>query len=382
MRKLHVALSLGILLAACASDNVEPPAPLTPILKPSYTASEEWTRYIPSSDAVLRVDLGAASDSNLVFTATYSGSVYAFSLHSGYTEWHVKTGLALGAGPVVKDGMVVVASSGGTVFALKASDGTTLWKTELDGEVVDRPAIGAGSVIVRTTDGRVVALAADSGKQRWKIAYDEPRLTLRGACEPLIVDRTVYVGLDDGKLVALSIDDGSQLWAATVGTSKGSDELSRLTDVDGMLATDGDEIFAVAYRGQAVAVSRANGQVMWSRDLASYTGATTDGQNVYVTDLHSAVWALNKDTGTPVWTQPVLRAHDLTAAVPYKDSVIVGGIDGHFHFLSRKDGSLMAREQLGGAPILSPPLVVGDLVVILSTGGRISAYRITPAKGG
>jgi len=382
MKKLLASLALGLLAAACANDNVEPPALLTPILKPAYKVSEVWSRSISSSDAVLRIKLTEATDGRDVFIATNNGSVYGFSLKSGSTDWHVKTLFPLSAGPESKDGVVVVAGTGGTVLALDPATGKTLWQTELNGEVLAKPAIGSGSVVVRTTDGRIVALDASTGKQRWKTSYDVPRLTLRGAGDPLIIDRVVYTGLDNGKLVALNLDEGTQLWEATVTTANGSDELSRLTDVDGTLAVEGDVVYAIGYRGQLVAVSRSNGQVLWSRDLSSYTGVSTDGDHLYVTDLHSAVWELEQSNGVPLWTQPVLRAHDLTMPVPFQDSVVVGGIEGDFHFLSKQDGSLMAREELDSDPIQTPPLVVGNEVVVMSTGGHIGAYLVTPVSKG
>ncbi|MGE5626433.1 MAG: outer membrane protein assembly factor BamB [Bacillota bacterium] len=380
MKKLLASLIAGLLLAACANDNVEPPALLTPILKPAYNVHQLWTRYISSSDAVLRISLGESTDGNDVFIATHDGSVYGFGIRSGYTDWHVKTGFELNSGPIFKDGIVVVAGTGGSIRAMDPSSGKTLWQTDLNGEVLAKPAIASGSVVVRTTDGRIVALATDTGKQRWKTSYDVPRLTLRGACDPVVVDRMVLDGLDNGKLVALNLDDGSQLWEATVTTENGSDELSRLTDVDGVLAVDGDNVYAIGYRGQLVAVARSNGQVLWSRDLSSYTGVSTDGDHLYVTDLHSAVWELEKSNGVPVWTQPVLRAHDLTLPVSFGNSLVMGGIEGDFHFLSKLDGSLLARAQLDSDPIQAPPLVVGNEVVVLSTGGRVGAYLVTPVQ--
>lgn len=379
MKKLLASLIVGLVVAACAEDNVEPPALLTPIIKPAYNIDEVWRRWISSSDALLRVNLTIATDGTDTYIATHDGSVYAFSLKSGGTEWHIKTGLELNAGPALKDGILLVASSGGTILSLDPASGKTLWSIDLNGEVLGQPAIGSGSVVIRTTDGRLVALDAATGRQRWKTTYDVPRLTVRGACDPIIVDRVVYDGLDDGKLVALNLDDGNQLWEATVTNANGSDELSRLTDVDGVLAVDGDEIYAVGYRGQLVAVSRSNGAVIWSRDLSSYTGVSSDGEHVFVTDLHSAVWELEKSNGVPVWTQPVLRAHALTLPVSFGDSVVVGGIEGDIHFLSKKDGSLLARGEFDNAPILAPPVVVGNEVVVMSTGGRIAAYRVTPA---
>jgi outer membrane protein assembly factor BamB len=381
MKKLLYSVALVLILAACASDNVEPPALLKDIAKPQLKIDELWSRWISSSDAVLRVNLRIVHDDHDLYIATNSGKVYAFELKSGGTDWSVKTRLTINAGPALSNGMLVVASSGGTILALNAKDGTTLWKVDVNGEVLASPAIGPGNVIIRTTDGRILALSNDNGRQLWKTSYDVPRLTLRGASDPVIRDGVLYLGLDNGKLVAMNLDDGSQMWQATVANSSGADELARLTDVDGDIVVAADRVYAVGYHGQTVSVSRANGQVEWARDLTSYTGVNADGDDVYVTDLHSSVWALDRRSGVPVWTQPEMRAHNLTLPVPFGDSLILGGVDGHIHFLSKKDGSVMARTQLGSAPILAPPVVVGDEVLVLTSGGTIGAFRVTPNGG-
>ena len=379
MRKILLSILAASLLVACAKDNVEPPAPLTDIGKPQLMVNELWTRGISGNNVVQRVNLAPASDATNVYVASNTGSVYALSLNDGSILWRTKMlGVMLDAGPAVKDGMVVVASSGGLVIALDPPTGKILWKSDVNGEILAVPAIGSGTVVVRTTDGRVMALAADSGKQRWKTSYDVPRLSLRGASNPVILDRVVLVGLDDGRLVAVNLDDGSQLWQTTVGTPKGSNELARLADVDGVLAVSGDDVYAVGYRGQVAAITRPNGQIFWTRDVDSYTGVSVDDKNVYVSDLNGTVWALDKLNGAPAWTQPVLHARALTVPRPFGDSVVVGDIQGYVHFLSKQDGSLMARERLGSDPITAPPLVVGDVLVVQSNDGKVGAYTAKP----
>ena len=379
MRKLLLSILTASLLAACAKDNVEPPAPLTDISKPQLVVDELWTSSISGNNVAQRVNLAPASDGTNVYVASNTGSVYALSLKDGSTVWRTKMlHVMLDAGPAVKDGIVVVASGGGLVVALDPATGKIMWKSDVNGESLAVPAIGSGTVVVRTTDGRLIALAADSGNQRWKTSYDVPRLSLRGASNPVILDRVVLVGLDDGRLVAVNLDDGSQVWQSTVGTPKGSNELARLADVDGVLAVSGDDVYAVGYRGQAAAITRSNGQILWTRDVDSYTGISADDNDVYVSDLNGAVWALDKSNGAPAWTQPVLRARALTVPVPFGDSVVVGDIQGYIHFLSKKDGSLMDREHLGGDPITAPPLVVGDVLIVQSNDGKVGAFTAKP----
>ncbi|HSN16978.1 MAG TPA: outer membrane protein assembly factor BamB [Gammaproteobacteria bacterium] len=383
MKKLICSVFVALLLAACASDNVEPPAMLKDLTKPQYRLDELWSRWVSSSDAKLLVNLRIAHNDQDAFIAANSGKVYAFELKSGGTDWSTKTGLTISAGPAVGDGMLVVAGEDGTVLALNPADGKTLWKSSVNGEVLANPAVGLGSVIIRTSDGRILSLASADGRVLWKTNYDVPQLTLRGASGPVIAGRMVIDGLDNGKLVALNLDDGTQLWQTTVVNPTGSDALARMTDVDGDLAVDGDKVYAVGYHGQAVSVLRVNGQIDWARDVTSYTGVSVDGDRVYVTDLHSAVWALDRTTGVPIWTQPEMRAHNLTVPVPFgDDAVVLGGIDGHFHFLSTKDGSEMARGQVGSKPILAPPVVIGNEVLVYSAAaGTLAAFQVTPVTG-
>jgi len=379
MKKLLITILAAVLAVACSKDNVEPPAPLPDISKPQLEVNDLWTTSISGNNVVQRVNLAPASDGTNVYVASNSGSVYALSLKDGSVVWRTRmVHVLLDAGPAVKDGLVVVVSSSGLVVAMQPTDGKILWKSDVNGESLAVPAIGSGTVIVRTTDGRLMALAADTGKQLWKTTYDVPRLTLRGACNPVIIGRMVLDGLDDGRLVALNLDDGSQLWQVTVDTPKGSNELARIADVDGPLAVTSDDVYAVGYRGQTVAITRSNGQILWSRDLDSYTGVSVDDNNAYVSDVNGAVWALDKTNGAPLWTQPKLHARALTLPVPFGDAVVVGDIQGYIHFISKKDGSFMARDKLGGDPITAPPLVVGDVLVVQSNDGKIGAYTVQP----
>ena len=377
MKRL-ITLCLGLLVVACASDNVEPPAPLTPITNPQVKVDELWSHSIAATDNVLQLHLMLVSDGKNVYTMTNDGSIYAYALDGGDKLWKVSRELSLSAGPSVGEGMVVVGAVDGTVIALNAADGKELWHVNVAGELLTAPAIGGGNVVVRTTDGRIIALAADDGRQRWKVNYDEPRLSVRGACPPVIAGRMVLDGLDSGTLVALNLDDGSQLWQAVVGAPHGSDELSRLSDLDGLLVVSGDDVFAVAYQGQVSEISRISGQVVWSREMSSYTGVALDDTNVYVTDVHGAVWALDRHTGVAVWTQPALRAHNLTAPVVFHNSVVAAGVTGDVHFFSKQDGSPQAREHLDGSPVLTPPLVVGDKLLVVSSAGHIAAYTTKP----
>ena len=379
MKKLIGIAVLAFLLASCVSNNVEPPAPLV-AFTPAVRVKRIWSTSVGSTDAILRLGIVAASDGVNVYAADRAGSVYAFTLKSGSRRWRTETHLPLSAGPGVGAGLVVVGASDGTVLALNAADGKQVWKTSVNGVILASPAVGDQAVVVHTTDGHIVAMSTASGQILWTVSRDVPRLILRGSGTPLIAGGAVIQGLATGQLLALSLSDGNQRWAATISPPKGSNELARLADVDGVLAADDSNIFAVNYQGRIVDVALDSGQILWSRDMSSYTGVSEDATHVYVTDVHSAVWALDKTNGVPVWTQPAMRARDLTVPVPFGNTVVAGDLKGYLHFLSKKDGSIVARVSLGGDPILAPPIVANNTLVVLSTNGDLAAYKLEPIK--
>ncbi|HET7650118.1 MAG TPA: outer membrane protein assembly factor BamB [Gammaproteobacteria bacterium] len=379
MKNLAVicACAVALLLTGCLSSNVEPPAPLVKFT-PSVKVDEVWSRSIGSSDAILHLGVVAASDGSNVYTASNNGDLYAFRLKNGDQLWKVSTDIPFSAGPGVGANMVVAAATDGTVLAVDAASGKQLWRVNVAAEVLASPAVSDSAVVLHTTDGRVIALAPDSGQKLWNVSREPPKLSLRGSSAPLIVGNRVYVGLNSGKLLALNLADGNQRWEATVATPSGSDELSRLVDLDGLVSYAAGNLFAVTYQGKVAEISPDTGELLWSREMSSYTGVSADSQYAYVSDVHGGVWALNKDTGVPVWTQPALRARDVTLPVPYNGTVVVGDLEGYLHFMSAADGSFVARTRLDSDAIQAPPIVAGGLLVALSTGGELAAYRIVP----
>lgn len=379
MKKSIGIAALAVLLAGCISNNIEPPAPLVPFT-PKVKVERVWSTSVGSADATLRLGIVAASDGNNVYAADHGGSVYAFALKNGNRLWKASTDLPISAGPGVGAGLVVVAASDGTVLALSSTNGRQLWKVSVSGAVLASPAVSDTAVIVHTTDGHIIALSTAAGQPLWSLNRDVPNLVLRGSSPPVISGDTVLQGLANGQLLALNLSDGSQRWLATISAATGSNELTRLSDLNGVLALDSDNVFAVTYQGRIADVARDTGQVLWSRDMSSYTGVSDDDTHAYTTDTHSAVWSLDKTTGVPAWTQPAMRARDLSVPVPFGDTVVAGDLDGYLFFLSKKDGSIVARTSLGGAPILAPPIVVNDTLVVLSTNGDLAAYKLAPLK--
>jgi outer membrane protein assembly factor BamB len=325
--------------------------------------------------------------------AVADGRVYA-SGTDGIGAWDLQTGkqvwyhedkkdedghrLGLAGSPGAGDGLVVVGGLEGDLLALDAATGDVKWQAKVGTEVLAAPAVGQGLVLVRSIDGRVTAFDAASGERRWFWEKEAPALTVRGNSSPLLAPGAAFIGNDDGTLSALTISNGAQIWEQLVSTGEGRNELDRMADVDGTPVLDGTTIYVTSYKGQTLSIDGPTGRPLWSHDAGGPGTVGVASDRVVVSDAKGTVWALAKTDGSALWQQPALTRRNLTAAVVQGDYAVVGDIEGYLHWLNLKDGAFAARARAGSDPIRGQPVVADGLLVVETTGGELSAWRISP----
>lgn len=385
MMKRFLTLSAVLLISACANDEtIEPPAELVEFQQQAEF-KRVWSLDVGDLKPVLRLGLAPVSDGENVYTADYGGTVQAVQKADGkrlwkhdtseFRFWGESTAMRFSAGPVVANGKVAVGTLNGDVLVFDAVTGEKLWQQNVNGELLAPPLMTAGLVLFRATDGRVIALDVQSGEQRWDTVREVPPLVIRGLSAPATDGRRIYAGFDNGKVAALNLDDGSMIWEATIASPSGASVLEGIIDVDGNITHFGQEVYATSYNGHAAGLAAESGEILWRRELSSVlTPAVAWGQ-VLVTDIDSEVHAFDRLSGTSAWTQNKLRARGLTAPAAFGDFVVVGDFEGYLHFLDLLTGEMQARISHGGDPLNAPPLVVDDLLIILSGDGELAAYR-------
>ena len=306
-----------------------------------------------------------------VYAAARDGTIVR--LDDGQPAWRIKAEVPLSGGVGADARMLVVGTAKGEVLAFSAFDGSPLWKAKASSEVVAPPALSSNVVIVRTVDHRLAAYDASDGKRRWLYQRPSTPLSLRVTAAPLIVEKYVFVGFPGGKLMAVSLDNGAPLWEGTVALPKGATELDRVADVTSAPVIDGRMICAAAFQGRIACFDLGNGSLIWSRDISSAAGLGVDSRYVYVSDDKGAVHALDKASGASLWKQDKLFLRRLTAPQPLRSMVVVGDAKGVVHFLSRDDGSFVARLDSDGSPIRAPLQRLGSSLLAQTSKGSVLA---------
>lgn len=389
------ALLAGGLLTACGSSqkdysNATPLASIDTRLAVTPLWAVQTGDVPPSAHAQLPVKV----DGDRVYLADRSGGVSALDGQKGKRLWRMNLGEALAGGPGIGARHLFVATRKAELVALDKETGAEQWRQRISSEMLATPVVADGQVVVQTIDGKISVHDAATGNRLWVYARSIPNLTLRGTSAPLVVDDKILAGFSDGRLVALRLTDGELLWEATIATPHGRTDLERLVDIDGLFQVEDGIVYVSSFQGRVAAISVANGNVLWGRDMSSYMGLALGLGQVFVTDAQSKVWALDSRTGATLWRQDNLQGRELSAPAVVGDSVAVADFDGFVHWLSRDDGQFVARNNLAASweklnhvwedeeqderrrSVTVPPLAVADTLYVRDDTGALTVFRL------
>lgn len=371
----YACVSAVVLLSGCSvlswfsgKKPVNAPAPLVEFT-PTQKARTVWSVSVPKAGTYAFSPV-LAGDS--VYAAGASGTIVRINAASGQSVWRIDANMKLTAG-VGSDGTTVaVAGEKGAVLAFDSA-GKFLWKAQATSEVLSAPAVGSGLVIVRSLDNRISAFDAITGERRWMAQRTSPALTLRNAPGIAIASQTAFVALPGGRLSALMLTNGGPRWEVPVGDPRGTTELERIADVSGMPAILGNDVCAVAFQGRIGCFDTSSGALHWIKEFSSSVGVGVDDRYVFAADERGAVTEFARDTGAVLWRNDKLAYRRLSAPASIGRSVAVGDYQGFVHFLSREDGTFVARIATDGSAIIAAPIVAGSSVIFQTQAGSVVA---------
>jgi len=383
VRYLLFALTL-VLLSGCGTknyvknlfggeDNSDPPTPLVEI-ETLVEIIKLWSKDTGKGSTKQFLKLTPSHIQGKVFVADVRGNLLAIDATSGNTLWENDADLSITGGPGSSKTHTMIGSEEGDVLAYASDNGDFLWQAKVSSEVLAAPQEAYGIVVVRTVDGKIFGLDANDGSRLWIYDRTVPALTLRGTSNPVITGDVVIAGFDGGRLAAIELHTGKLIWETSISLASGRSQLERMVDIDSDPVIIGNDIYVATFQGRLASVALENGRITWTRDISSYAGLTSDGNNIYITDDQSHVWALERSSGNSIWKQENLFARQVTAPATIGDLVVVGDLEGYLHWMDKSSGQFVARTRVSKNPILAPPVAVEDIIYAYSSDGTLSAY--------
>ncbi|WP_395824152.1 outer membrane protein assembly factor BamB [Collimonas sp.] len=346
-----------------------PPAPLVEFTQ-SLKVRQAWTLSIGSA-SIFTFSPVAANGS--IYAASADGTVARLDGLTGAVAWRINAGTHLTGGVGSDGNTVAVAGEKGVLLAFDAQ-GKKRWQAQASSEILSAPAVGQGLVIVCSLDNRIAAYDADTGERRWAVLRTLPSLTLRSAPGVLVLPQATFLALPGGRLSALNLTNGGPWWEMAIGDPRGTTELERIADASGTPVIIGRQVCAVAYQGRVGCFDAGSGTAHWAKPFSSDVGIGADERTIFAVNENGAVSAFALDSGAVVWQNKQLANRVLTTPAVLGNSVVVGDFEGYIHFLSREDGSLIARVRADSSAVLPNPIVVGSNVIFQTKAGTLIAF--------
>lgn len=312
-------------------------------------ALEVWGAPVPVGDTVY------ATDSH--------GIVYAVDAREGTLRWSVSTGgVRIFVSPVVADGRAFVGTDDGALVALETTQGDMVWRAEF-GDTIYSPLVADGVLYFTSGHDRLHAVDVTSGTERWSVPAAVWSAT------PVEVDGVVYAAGRLGTLFGFQASDGAIVLRAEIphGVPRG-------------LATDGDRLFSVTAAGEAFAVDREGGELLWSRRVGRTVSASPVlvDDILYIASLRDQVAALDATSGEIMWRTTLVGGMDQTPA-PVNGTLYVPTGDGRIHAVDRMTGSKSWTLRYGSLST-SPITRMDDTLFVAASGlrhGTVVAIKLT-----
>jgi outer membrane protein assembly factor BamB len=387
-----------------ASD-AAPSGPPKPITLPPPHANESWSEpggapsnnlgHLALNEQVQKIwsaDAGTGSSwrgrlsaeplvaGGKVYTLDAGGTVSAFSADSGARVWSAsitpdnesrKEGF--GGGIALDGGHLYAATGYGTAVGIDVSNGSILWKKTIGEPVRSSPTAAGGKLFFISADNVLHALKGDDGNELWTARGLPEIATLLSNVSPAVGNNVVVAPFPAGDVAAFDVASGKSSWSDSLARETETSAAGNLGD-PARPVIDKGVVFAVSHGGKMIATSEANGERLWTRNIASTQMPWVAGDAVYVVDLGGKLWALSRTDGAVKWTA------DLPPGGRWSGPVLAGGRlwlvsgDGLLVGADPRSGQVIANLDLGTKVFVSP-VVAGGRMYILADNATLIALN-------
>ena len=328
-----------------------------------------------------------------VFTVAPNGTVTAFDIKTGKTNWQVSVeeftddplpGIA--GGLAVRGETLFVHAGGRSLAALSVQDGSTIWSISVRLPVRGGPTvIGQEAIAVTDLDGNIFAYSANDGSLFWERTGLPVNTVVYGAPSPAFANGQLAVAGYGGDISLLDANSGQIIWSDSLAAFSPRTPLQRLGDIRAHPVFDGGLVFAVSQAGQIAAFNARSGLSIWDQPIGGIEMPWVAGKSLFLQTIDGRLYALRRSDGAVRWVA------DLPGALPkgvvaskdiprYVGPIVV---DGKIMVIS-KSGSLFAFDANTGdggktidvgSDVVTAPQLASGMMFVLSGNGTLTAFE-------
>lgn len=252
---------------------------------------------------------------------------------------------------------------GTSVAAVRTTDGSQLWQTTVGGDTSF--ATLANGVLYVGSGATLAALRESSGKQLWQFqgkgysAFINRYLGWSDGTNPIVAGGIVYVA-SSVAVYAVRESSGQLLWQYVTGGTTPT-----------MLVLDNTTLYA-GTSGSLAALRASDGKLLW-KSQQNPRFFSVLGSEIYISE-NTTVTALSKSDGQPLWSFPLTSTTSDTTVTPTAaGTVYINALD-TLYALRETDGKLLWSFPADG---FVKPMIVNNVLYTLSGDGHATALNAT-----
>jgi outer membrane protein assembly factor BamB len=247
----------------------------------------------------------------------------------------------------------------------------------------------SGGSASKATGG--VALG-EGTKLVWQAAISggSPRAKL--ASPPVVAAGKLYVIDTEAVIHAFDAKTGKRIWEKSI---RAADDTGHI-EFGGGVSVEGDRLYAATGTGDVMALSIADGKVLWSvRPGGPLRGSPTISLgNVYVMSQDNQLFALNESDGAVIWqdsgTIQSTGVFGVAAPAAAQGSVVAGYSSGELSAYRFENGRALWGDALSRTNISTSVSTLTDIdadpvidrgrVFAIGEGGRMASYELVSGQ--
>ena len=287
-----------------------------------FGGQKEWTFQAEEVENKAYQYFSAAVEANgRVYVGAASSYVYCLTAQTGVLIWKHRVSDWVRSKPVVIGDAVYVATLGGRLHALRDTGdrATEVWQAQLGQHGFTADLVGSHDAILASGRDLVLySVSPRTGDIQWRhsiidgawvdgVRHRADVFAGQYQASPTVADGVVYVGGPDGFLDAVDVDTGERLWRF-----------------------------------------ETQGRISCAPRIAE--GKIFLGKNAH----HDEFYAIDQNTGEPIWTIEKLGWTSLGAPGYANGMVFVGTVEGNMFGISAADGSIVWERSTGEGIYPSP----------------------------
>lgn len=244
-------------------------------------------------------------------------------------------------------------------------------------QLLSRPVVAAGTIFAIDSQGQITALDTANGTRLWRTTPEGMRASDRLRAGGLAhAQGRLFATTAGGDVLALDASDGSEIWRRRL-----------FSPIRTAPTPAGDRLLVTTSANQTFALAAASGDILWQHagffeQSAILGGAApaADGRLAVVAYSSGEVFALDLTSGTPIWSDTVLRPRRTLAIGSISDITGSPVIDQGRVIVAGNGGEMGAFDLATGARSWNldvtsrhTPWVAGDYIYALTDRNEVVA---------